>query len=194
MTTIAYHQYANITTGGYSSSPISGPLSHQEPGQIPYHKNKSLVGYHQNPPQFQVCDGTSDFSNARSQYARTKTTENNMNVGIHEHSDVGPTRVFNAETQRSYLLAQSTKYNSPKCSSLYISARKSAAIGKSSFKQTMPNSVPISYASSNANDPRHALRMIRGSGCVAPAKKGSIFNYSLGNRSFNIGNIPRSTY
>ena len=97
------------------------------------------------------------------------------------YSPLKPTSVFNAGTQRSYLLSQSTKYIAPTSSSMYISTRKAQAVGKSSYKQGLPASAPMSYKSFNTNDVKSALRFSRAGGCVAPAKKGSIFNTSLCN-------------
>ena len=190
MTTIAYHQYTNIPylSGSYASAPVNAPLStNQTPLQMPKHNYGILVGIHPNPPQFNPADGASEFSNARRQYQRTHTTQYNMGTGTVMYSQIRPTSVYNAGTQRSYLLSQSTKYNAPKDSSQYISARKAAAVGKSSFKQGLPTYAPLSYKSFDRNDVKTILGRVRRAGCVAPAKKGSIYNTSLRNNDRGAG-------
>jgi hypothetical protein len=190
MTTIAYHQYTNIPylSGTYASAPVNAPLStNQTPLQMPKHNYGVLTGLHPNPPQFYPADGASEFSNSRRQYLRTHTTQYNMGTGTVMHSPVGPTSVYNADTQRSYLLSQATKYNAPKDSSQYISARKAAAVGQSSFKQGLPTYAPLSYKSFDRNDVKTILGRVRRAGCNAPAKKGSIYNTSLTNNDRGAG-------
>lgn len=190
MTTIAYHQYTNIPymSGSYASAPVNAPLStNQTPLQMPKHNYGVLVGLRPNPPQFYPSDGASQFSNARSQYRRTHTTQNNMGTGTVMYSPIGSTSVYHGDTQRSYSQSQATKYNAPKDSSLYISARKAAAIGKSSFKQGLPAAAPLSYKSFDRNDVKTILGRVRRAGCVAPAKKGSIYNTSLRNNNHGPG-------
>jgi len=159
------------------------------------HNYGILAGVHPNPPQFGVADGASEFSNARHQYLRTASYVESSKTGTDLFSRLKPTSVFNAGTQRSYLLSQSTKYIEPTQSSLYISTRKSRAVGKSSYKQGLPSSAPLSYKNYNTNDVKNALRSSRAGGCVAPAKKGSIFNTSLCNgRTCARGSIVSQTY
>lgn len=54
----------------------------------------------------------------------------------------------------------------------------------------------MTYKNYNRNDVRSALRFARAGGCVAPAKKGSIFNHSLVNNDHGAGwgALPRQTY
>jgi hypothetical protein len=190
MTTIAYHQYTNIpyASGTYASAPVVAPLStNQTPLAMPKHNYGVLVGLRPNPPQFSPADGASEFSNARSQYRRTTTTQYNMGTGTRMEAPYGPTAVYSAGLQKSFLLSQSTKYIAPKCSSMYISARKAAAVGKSSLKYGLPNSAPLSYKSYDPNDARTILGRTRRAGTVAPAKKGSIYNWSLRNNAHGAG-------
>ena len=196
MTTIAYKQYTNIPYGGYVSAPVIGPLStNRTPLMMPRHNYGELPGRHPNPPQFYPSDGASEFSNARRQYLRTRTTQYNMNTGTKMESNLPPTSVYSAGLQQSFLVSQSTKYNAPKCSSMYISAKKSAAVGKSSFKQGLPNDALLSYKNYNKNDVKTALKFSRAGGCVAPAKKGSIYNTSSCNgRVCAWGSLVSQTY
>lgn len=186
MTTIAYHQYTNIPymSGSYASAPVNAPLStNRRPLEMGIHNHGVLVGLHPNPPQFYPASGNGDFSNSRRQYQRTHTTQNNMGTGTVMYSPLAPTSVYHGDTQRSYLQSQSTKYNAPKDSSQYISARKAATVGKSSFKQGLPISAPLSYKSFDRNDVKTILGRVRRAGTVAPAKKGSIYNTSLRNNN-----------
>ena len=106
-----------------------------------------------------------------------------------------PTTMYSGDLQKSFVVSQSTKYIAPASSSLYMSAKKSAAIGQSSLKQGLSNQDPLTYRSYNKNDVKTALRMARSGGCVAPAKKGSIYNSSLCNgRVCAYGSIVRQNY
>ena len=198
MTSVIYNNYNSIPfmSGSYAGARVNGPIHHQHPGIVSCNINNGiLVGQHPNPPHFGVADTSGVLANGRQQYLRTNTTQFNMGTGTKDYCDPNtarPTSVYHPETQRSYTQSQCTKYNAPKDSSLYISARKAAAIGKSSFKNTLPNSAPLSYKSYDRNDVRTLLRRTRNAGCVAPAKKGSIFNRYQTNTPW--GAIPRSTY
>jgi hypothetical protein len=201
MTTIAYHQYTNIPymSGSYAGAPVIGPLStNRTPNTTVQNQLGVLTGIHPNPPQFYPSDGASTFSQGRSQYMRTRTTQNNFGIGLQEPFSFlrpKPIRQYSADLQKSFTVSKSIKYIPPASSSLYMAAKKSAAIGKSSLKQTLPADVPLTYKNYNRNDTRHAIRFARSGGCVAPAKKGSIFNRSLCNgRVCAWGELPRQTY
>lgn len=183
MITVAYHQYANTAYmgGSYASASIAGPMStSQTPLQMANHNSGVLTGQHPNPPQFYPADGASNFRNARAQYIRTNTTQHNFQSG--PKPTLGPgfmnTHYYSADLQKSFRSSSSMKYIAPSCSSLYTSARKSAAVGQSSLKQGLPNFMPLSYKSFNSNDVRNSLRSCRSSGCVAPPKCGAPQNRS----------------
>jgi len=184
MTTIVYHQYANIPymSGSYASAPVTGPLStNRTPNTTVHSEYGVLTGIHPNPPQFYPSDGASTFAQGRAQYRRTNTTQYNFGRGTQSFSFLKPTTQYSGDLQKSFKVSQSTKYNAPASSSLYMAAKRSAAIGKSSLKQGLPSSAPLCYKDYNKNDVKTALRMARSGGCTAPAKKGSIFNTSLCN-------------
>jgi hypothetical protein len=198
MTTVAYHQYTNIPfmSGSYASAPVIGPIStNQTPCTTVQNQLGNLSGIHPNPPQFYPSEGASTFSNGRAQYRRTRTTENNFERGTTSYSPIKPTSLYVAGLQKSFLVSQSTKYNAPASSSLYMAAKRSAAIGQSSLKQGLPTKDQLTYRSYNKNDVKTALRMARAGGCVAPAKKGSIYNKTLcSGNTCSYGSIVRSTY
>ena len=186
MTSLAFKQYCNIpfSGGSYSSSPILGPISHQAPGQIPYHSYGMLPGTRPTPPMFGFGDGA---SLQRHQYARTAWSDEATKTGTTMKSPLKPTSVFNAGTQRSYLLSQSTKYIAPTDSSSFIATRKARAVGKSGMKIGLPVDALLTYKNYNRNDVKTALKSVRGGGSVAPAKKGSIFNHYLSNNNQGAG-------
>jgi len=198
MTTIAYHQYTNIPymSGGYASAPVIGPLSTNRTPNTTFHSELgALPGVHPNPPQFYPSDNASTFAQGRAQYRRTNTTQFNFGRGTKTYSDQQPTSQYSADLQKSFLVSQSTKYTPPASSSLYISAKKSAAIGKSSLKYGLPTNALLSYKNYNVNDVKTALQFSRAGGCVAPAKKGSIYNTSLCNgRVCARGSLVSQTY
>ena len=57
-----------------------------------------------------------------------------------------------------------------------IAMRKMEAIGKSSMKQGMSRTAPLSFRSQERNSRNTALSKVRGGGAVAPKKKGAIAN------------------
>ena len=166
ITTYGTNQYNT-----YVNTQTIGPFStNQYPLAMLPHNSGVLVGVHPNPPKFYPSDNTDTVSNARYEYLRT----------------VGPLNTP---------LAHSNKYIAPASSSLFTSARKRVAIGKSSLKQDKPAAYPLSYKNYNVNDSKTALQRARSSGCVAPKKKGAIQNYSLRNgQIYALGAIVRQNY
>ena len=167
---------------GYISTPIV-PVINKTPLAMGTHNYGVLSGVHPNPPQFGVADCASQFSNARHQYSRTSSHKESTKTGTDMYSPLKPTSAFNAGTQRSYLLSQSTKYIAPSSSSMHISTRKVQSIGKSSFKQGLPVDAPLTYKNYNINDVKSALRFSRSGGCVTPVKKTYLYNTVLCNRN-----------
>lgn len=182
MTTVVYHQYCNIPnmSGSYASAPVSGPLSTSKtPNQLNTHNSGVLTGVNPNPPQFYPADGASVFANARSQYKRTNTTANNFSRGTQMYSSIPSTSYYSGDLKRKFNVSQSTKYVAPSSSGMYLAAKKSAAVGKSSMssvKKGVPQPITLSYKNYNKNDSKTALQRARSGGCVAPPKKGSLFN------------------
>jgi len=183
----------------YVSAQTIGPLnSSQTPGQIGYHNYGVLVGVHPNPPQFYPADGASEFAQARFQYANVDTSKvQQMLAKERVIAASHPYRFFSSSSQRQVPVASShMNYIAPTPSSMYTSVRKRQAVGKSSYKQGLPAQAPLSYKSYDTNDVRSALRSVRGGGCVAPPKKGSLFNKSCtaGGGICNIGAISGQGY
>lgn len=147
-------QYDNIVV-----TPVYGPLStNQYPGSMRPHNLGALPGKHPNPPQYYPSNNSSEFANARHEYARIAVAATAMNR-----------------------LGQSTKYIAPASSSMLTSARKRTAVGKSSYKQGMPDAALLSYKNYNKNDVKTAIQRARSRGYVAPKKIGAIENNSLRN-------------
>lgn len=177
-------------------TPVYGPLSTGNfPGIIPKMNLGVLNGVRPNPPKFYPANGSSEFSNARREYYRTATKLANPYGPIAKNASCGNTLAPSpripgfigcvsvmtpngrglCNTTNAY---SSNKYIPPQSSSLFTAARKRTAVGKSSYKQGLPDSAPLSYKNYNTNDVKNALRYTRGGGSVAPAKKGSIYNTS----------------
>jgi hypothetical protein len=191
MTTIAYHQYTNIPymSGSYASAPITQPIQHKYPGIVPNGDNGIQYGKHINPPKFGFADSTSDTAMGRNLYIRTNTIQHNMQTGTTNYVNNSATRQYVSGLQKSFLVSQSTKYIAPKDSSQYMSAKKAASIGQSGINNKKELLTYKSYDKSFLNT---ALRRSRSGGCVAPAKKGSIYNLYKTNTHW--GGLPRNTY
>jgi len=126
-------------------TPVYGPLSHKTAGAIPYHSNGVLPGIRPNPPKYGCADSGNECSVARKEFMRARATP---------------------------YTAPTNKYIAPQSSSMLTSAKKRAAVGKSSYKVGLPSESELAYKSMNKNDVSSALRRARNAGCVAPKKAG----------------------
>ena len=98
-------------------------------------------------------------------------------------------------SQRAVPVSSRTNYISPVSSSLHINNLKANAIGQSAYKVNLPNSAPIGTKSYYPSGTKSSIRRARSGGCVAPKKKGSIYNTSLNNgQSCGWGSIVRQNY
>lgn len=167
-------QYNNV------SSQTIGPLTSSQAPNVSGVKNLGVLnGVHPNPPKFYPADSTGDFSNARLQYSKTANSiKQQMIARARVLESSRPNTFYSMSTQRPHSVSTHTNYIPPQDSSLYISSRKSKALGKSSYKQGLPAEAPLSFKNYNRNDTNHALKRARSGGCVAPPKCGSIFNKS----------------
>jgi len=161
----------NSIFSGYVQSNIYGPLMHKYPNaQLP-HNSGTLTGLHPNPPKFQSDDSSGTVANSRFQYINTSSPLN------------------------SPFLTSRNKYNAPMPSSMRISQKRANAVGKSGYKVGLPNSAPLSNKNYEPSNMRTHIRFVRSGGCVAPAKKGSIYNDSLRNGQVcSWGSIVRQNY
>ena len=163
----------------YVRAQTTGPLcSAQTPNQSGYHNYGVLTGVRPNPPQFYPADNSSEFSQARFQYANTDTSKKQQMLAREKVLAQSATyRFFSASTQRQIPITSGhMNYIAPTPSSMYTSIMKRQAVGKSSFKGGLPPAAPLSYKSFDRNDVRHSLRMVRNGGCTAPKKCSSIYN------------------
>jgi hypothetical protein len=188
-----------VQYNNYVSAQTTGPLSSsQTPNQLGYHSYGVLNGVHPNPPQYYPADGASEFAQARLQYANVDTSKKQQMLARERVIAAShPYRFFSASSQRQVPVSNShMNYIPPTPSSMYTSVRKRQAVGKSSYKQGLPAEAPLSYKSYDKNDVKTALRIVRGGGCVAPPKKGSIFNRSCtaGGGVCNIGAFSGQGY
>lgn len=180
----------------YVSSFNLGPQStSQTPGQIPYHSKGVLIGPKQNPQQFSPSDGASEFSNARHQYANTATSVKQQYLARQKVlAENNVNKFFSPSSQREYATSSHMNYIAPISSSERMRALKANAVGK---KSANFGGGPFGYKNvQNTSEIRTATRRVRSGGCVAPAKKGSIFNPSClsGGGICNIGAFATQGY
>lgn len=176
MTTIVGNHYDNIPYTGFATFKITGPLSnHQFPhfvkGPV---DNKIMTGHHMNPSKFNPSDSSALFAQGRVIYSNS--TNMNMqtgrNGGLRVQNDVVRSRAYPRHNPHAQL--QCKKYIAPKTTSMYIYAKKNAAIGQSSI--TKNNMTPFSFATISRNDARSALGRLRRHGGAAPPKAYAIEN------------------
>jgi len=173
------------TYNNYVNAPITGPLStNQTPCQIPYHSYGILSGNRPTPPQFYPMQTPVDAqmnTNARHQYLRTSVNNQDLQRQIALGKASSPLGYVINSSQRQVPVSSHTNYIPPVQSSLYINILKSNAVGKSGYKVSLPTTAPTGTKSYYPSGTRSTIRRMRSGGCVAPKKKGSIYNTSLTN-------------
>lgn len=179
-------------------SPTYGPLSHQYPTTLPYHSYGILTGIRPTPPQFYPSQEPvySDLNtNSRQQYLRTVVSPQDL-VKQRAQAKASPPNVYHvASTARQLPVSTHMNYIAPIPSSMRVNQIKSNAIGKSAYKVGLPVTAPIGSKSYYPSGTRTSLRRARSGGCVAPKKKGSIYNHSLKNGQVCAwGSLVRQTY
>ena len=149
-----------------TKSSYQGHNSQQYPCAMLPHSSGVLIGIHPNPPAFYPHATDSFSTNSRRQYAATQKPTTNANTILQ------------------------TKYIAPGDCSLKTASYRSNSVGQSSYKQGLPDSIPLSFKGSfhTMNDERRAKRRARSSGCVAPAKKNGINNKAY------LYTLPQNTY
>ena len=187
-------QFDNIVV-----TPVYGPLSHKYPATIPYHSHGALPGLRPTPPQFypsQAPPYAEENTNARQHYKRSLAISPLLLEKQLAEAKHSPTLPYHSiSTSRQYAVSSHTNYIEPIPSSMYLNKLKALAVGKSGYKVGLPLWAPISSQCVYPSGTRSSLRRARSGGCVAPAKKGSIYNKSLGNGQVCAwGSLPRQTY
>jgi hypothetical protein len=175
----SFYTLAPSVSQGYLSSPILGPLStSQTPGTIQYHSNGSLSGLRPNPPKFYPSEFGSEFSQSRIQYSKCDSSVKQQMLAREKEVEKNkPFRFFSTSSQRQIPTESGhLNYISPIPSSMRTTILKRTAVGKSSYKQGLPNDDFLSYKSYDKSFLKTILQRVRSQGCVAPAKAGSIFN------------------
>lgn len=180
-------------------TPVYGPLTTSNwPCTIPYHSYGTLTGIRPTPPQFypsQEPPNADENTNARHHYARTAVNGQVLARQISTAKESLPNSYAVKSTSRQYAVSTHMNYIAPIPGSMYTTIRKSNAVGKSGYKVGLPVSAPISTKNYYPSGTRSSLRRARSGGCVAPAKKGSVYNYSLKNGAVCAwGALPRQTY
>jgi len=175
----------SVSYNNYVNAPITGPLStNQTPCQIPYHNYGILPGIRPTPPQFYTMQTPVDAqmnTNARHQYLRTSVNNQALQQQIALAKASSPLGFNIASSQRMVPVSSHTNYIPPVPTSLYVNIRKSNAVGQTAYKVNLPTTTPTGTKSYYPSGTRSSLRRARSGGCVAPKKKGSIYNTSLSN-------------
>ncbi len=210
----------SVSYNNYANAPINGPLStNQYPGAQPYHSYGTLSGIRPNPPLFypqQEPVYSEMMSIPRQEYLRVaKKTQDinspNIRKGLDKYIQQGvllgslqnagflnpstPSMSFSHSTGKRYPVSTHTNYIPPIPSSMYSNILKRTAIGKSGFKVGLPDETPISTKNYYPSGTRTTIKRVRSGGCIAPKKKGSIYNYSLKNGAIcGWGSLPRQNY
>jgi len=210
----------SVSYNNYVNAPIVGPLStNQYPSAQPYHSYGTLTGNRPTPPFFypqQEPVYAEMISNPRQEYLRVPTrrmgiNSPNIRKGLDKYIQQGvleaglqntgllnpstPTMKFSSSTGRRFPVSTHTNYIEPIPSSMYVNIVKRTAVGKSGFKVGLPLEAPITTKNYYPSGVRTTIRRVRSGGCTAPAKKGSIYNYSLKNGAVcGWGSLPRQNY
>jgi hypothetical protein len=210
----------SVSYNNYVNAPIVGPLStNQYPCAIPYHSYGTLTGKTPNPLLFYPSQEpvyAEMMSNSRQEYLRAATKRQdidspNIRKGLDKYIQQGvlgggiessgllnpspPTMFHSSSTQRQHSVSTHMNYIQPIPSSMYVNILKRTAVGKSGFKVGLPLSEATTTKNYYPSGTRTTLRRVRSGGCVAPAKKGSIYNYSLSNGQVCAwGSLVRQNY
>ena len=185
--------------GGYVNTPIIGPLStSQTPNAMVYHSNGTLTGIRPTPPQFypgQEPVAAQQNTNARQQYIRSTSISSAKAFYDREIAKLSqPMSHYVKDTGKRYAQSTHMNYIAPISSGMHLNQKKSIAVGKSAYKVGLPVEAPISSKNYYPSGTRASLRRARSSGCVAPKKKGSIYNTSLNTVTGGWGAVARNTY
>ena len=175
----SYYTLSPSINQSFVSSQILGPLStSQTPGLIQYHSYGSLSGVHPNPPKYYPSEFGSEFSQSRIQYAKCDTSVKQQMLAREKEVEKNkPYRFFSTSSQRQLPTGPGhMNYISPIPSSMRTTILKRTAVGKSSYKQGLPDNALLSYKSYDKSFLRTILQRARSQGCVAPPKVNSIFN------------------
>jgi hypothetical protein len=175
----SYYTLSPSISQGFVSSQIAGPLStSQTPGLIRYHSYGSLPGLHPNPPKFGLADSSSEFSQARIQYAKCDSSVKQQMLAREKEVEKNkPYRFFSSSSQRQLPIGPNhMNYISPIPSSMRTTILKRTAVGKSSYKQGLPNDALLSYKCANPNDVVLILSKVRAQGCVTPPKCNALYS------------------
>ena len=175
----------SVSYDNYVNAPITGPLStNQYPSCIPYHSYGTLTGIRPTPPQFYPSQEpiyAEMNTNMRQQYLRTHVDQDTLEKQKKIAKSSNPVLFHSTSTNKQYAVSSHMNYIEPISSSMYVNIKKSNAVGQSGYKVNLPNNIPISTKNYFPSSTRSSLRRARSGGCVAPAKKGSIYNTSLSN-------------
>jgi len=190
---------SSMQGNNYVQAQTFGPLStSQTPGMIYYHNYGALPGKHPNPPKYYPSDNSGDYSNSRFQYAQCDISWTARALARElETKKNRPYHFFSKSTQKQYPVETGhMNYITPIQSSMRTSILKRNSVGKSSYKQGLPNDDFLTFKSYDKSFVRTCIRRTRSAGCVAPPKKGSLYNRTctIGGGICNSGAIVGQGY
>jgi hypothetical protein len=167
-------------------TPVYGPLStNKYPPVSGVHYLGTLNGQRPTPMQFypyQSPPYAADNTNSRIQYVRAQAFTQHQLALQRALGKESPSSSFqDYSTNRQHPTTTHMNYIAPIPSSMYVNIKKSNAVGQSAYKVGLPLAAPITTKSYYPSGTRTTLRRARSGGCVAPKKKGSIYNTSLTN-------------
>lgn len=189
----------SVSYDNYVNAPITGPLStSQTPGQIPYHSYGTLIGLRPTPPQFYPSQEPvyADMNtNSRYRYLRANVSNQDKQRQLALGKSTTPLAHFTQSTNRYAPVSAHFNYIVPIPSSMRTDIVRANAVGQTAYKVNLPNSAPTSTKNYYPSGVRTTIKRVRSGGCTAPAKKGSIYNYSLSNgKTCGWGSIVRQNY
>ena len=138
----------SMSYNNYVNTPINGPLStNQYPLAMPYHSYGFLNGIQPTPPQFypsQEPPYATENTNARHQYLRaTAYSKIILDAQKAIAKESTPNTLYNYSTGHAVPVSTHVNYIAPVSSSMYLSTKKSIAVGKSGYKVGLPVEVPL---------------------------------------------------
>jgi hypothetical protein len=169
-------QFDNIVV-----TPVYGSLNTANyPNSLPYHSFGTLINAIPNPPLFYPSQEPvySDQNVIlRKQYIQT--VNKHVDLGDDKQKINNPVTYYSHSTQGRHSVSTNVNYTPPQDSSSYILRKKALAMGKSSFKVGLAPNAEYTTKSYYPSGVKSSLGRVRSGGCVAPKKKGAVYNTSV---------------
>ena len=162
-------------------TPVYGSLNTANyPNCLPYHRFGTLTNATPNPPLFYPSQEPvySDQNvNLRKQYIQS--VDKNVDLGNNPQKTNNPVAYYSHSTQSRHSVSTNVNYIPPQDSSSYIMRKKALAVGKSVYKVGLATNAEYTTKNYYPSGVKSSLGRARSGGCVAPKKKGSVYNTSV---------------